>query len=137
MIVSSFFPGRIRLRNDVFKDDDIFSALYSAVGSHSAVKKVERNERTGSVLVEYISENLPMEKLLALKDEFFALGKLAESYSKKISQLFLKKFMKSKKIKIALHILYAFVIFKVIQFLNGGFLWITRLCSICLTVFLF
>ena len=52
MIVSSFFPGRIRLRNDVFKDDDIFSALYSAVGSHSAVKKVERNERTGSVLVE-------------------------------------------------------------------------------------
>ena len=97
MIVSSFFPGRIRLRNDVFKDDDIFSALYSAVGSHSAVKKVVRNERTGSVLVEYISENLPMEKLLALKDEFFALGKLAETYNKKISQLFLKKFMKSKK----------------------------------------
>ena len=91
MIVSSFFPGRIRLRNDVFNDDDIFSALYSAVGSHSAVKKVERNERTGSVLVEYISENLPMEKLLALKDEFFALGKLAESYSKKNKPVILEK----------------------------------------------
>ena len=64
MIVSSFFPGRIRLRNDVFKDDDIFSALYSAVGSHSAVKKVERNERTGSVLVEYISENLNFMEIL-------------------------------------------------------------------------
>lgn len=67
MIVSSFFPGRIRLRNDVFKDDDIFSALYSAVGSHSAVKKVERNERTGSVLVEYISEKFTHGKTSCLK----------------------------------------------------------------------
>ena len=76
MIVSSFFPGRIRLRNDVFKDDDIFSALYSAVGSHSAVKKVERNERTGSVLVEYISENISSSLKTSLRKRILPGKKL-------------------------------------------------------------
>ena len=97
MIVSSFFPGRIRLRDEVFKDNDIFSALYSAVGSHSAVRKVERNEKTGSVLVEYIPENLPMEKLLALKDELLALGKLAESYNQKNKPVILEKIQEIEK----------------------------------------
>lgn len=91
MIVSSFFPGRIRLRNEVFKDAEIYSALYSAVGNHPAVKKIERNEITGSVLLEYIPEKLPVDKILALQSELLALGKLAEFYSAKNKSEILRK----------------------------------------------
>ncbi len=96
MIISSFFPGRIRLRNEVFKDDDIFSALYSAAGNHPSIKKIERNEKTGSVLIEYIPEELPMEKLLSLKNELLSLGKLAEFYSKKNKPEILEKIKEIK-----------------------------------------
>lgn len=97
MIISSFFPGRIRLRNEVFKDDDIFSALYSAAGNHPSIKKIERNEKIGSVLIEYIPEKLPMEKLLAMQNELIALGKLAEFYNEKDKPEIIEKIKEIKK----------------------------------------
>lgn len=64
MIVSSFFPGRIRLRNDVFKDDDIFSALYSAVGSHSAVKKLSAMKELAACLLNIFQKIYPWKNFL-------------------------------------------------------------------------
>ena len=46
-IVTSFIPGRIRLRSRIFRDDDI------------AVTGIERNANTGSFLVSYRAECIP------------------------------------------------------------------------------
>ena len=62
MTVSSFFPGHIRLRGEMIKDKDIFEAFKKAASSHKAVSKIERNEKTGSLCIEYDAEALPLSK---------------------------------------------------------------------------
>ena len=81
MIVSSFFPGRIRLRDEVLEDEDIAAALKSAVEAHKSVKHVEYNTRTGSALIEYDPAELPIQKFKILKDEIYALQKLCDFYT--------------------------------------------------------
>ena len=81
MIVSSFFPGLIRLRDAVLEDEDIACALKSAVEAHKSVKHVEYNTRTGSALIEYEPSELPAEKFELFKDEIHALQKLCSSYT--------------------------------------------------------
>ena len=55
-IVTSFIPGRIRLRSRIFRDDDIASAFTSLL---DAVTGIERNANTGSFLVSYRAECIP------------------------------------------------------------------------------
>lgn len=81
MIVSSFFPGRIRLRDAVLEDEDIARALKFSVEAHPSVKHVEYNTRTGSALIEYEPSELPVQKFALLKDEIRALQKLCDSYT--------------------------------------------------------
>ena len=59
-IVTSFIPGRIRLRSRIFRDDDIASAFTSLLDATGIVTGIERNANTGSFLVSYIpsAENL-------------------------------------------------------------------------------
>lgn len=69
MTVSSFFPGHIRLRGEMIKDKDIFEAFEKAASSHKAVSKIERNERTGSLCIEYDAKALPLSKFEIFKED--------------------------------------------------------------------
>ena len=46
-IVTSFIPGRIRLRSRIFRDDDIASAFTSLLDATGIVTGIERNANTG------------------------------------------------------------------------------------------
>ncbi len=80
MTVSSFFPGRIRLRAQVFKDSVIVEKALQILKSSDAVKNVENNKITGSVLLEYYPEKVPMEKLQEALPLLKRLDRLAFHY---------------------------------------------------------
>ena len=86
MTISSFFPGRIRLRDAVLKDAEISAALRSAIEGHESVRNIEHNAVTGSVLIEYDPARLPTETLAALSDELLALKSLCARCHEKIHQ---------------------------------------------------
>lgn len=81
MMVTSFFPGRIRLRESVFKDTVIVQECIKILQTSDAVKNITNNCNTGSVLLEYDPEKVPMEKLKPLVPFFMELEKLAHNYS--------------------------------------------------------
>ena len=64
-IVTSFIPGRIRLRSRIFRDDDIASAFTSLLDATGIVTGIERNANTGSLersaylLPRILSDSLP------------------------------------------------------------------------------
>ena len=91
MNVSSFFPGRIRIRDEVLKDSEISSALRKAIEWHESVKRIEHNLRTGSVLIEYSPARLPLEKLSALQTELLSLKSLCERYDGRGKDAILEK----------------------------------------------
>ncbi len=79
-MITSFFPGRIRLRAPVFKEQNLVAKARSILAKSDAIKNIEHNPVTGSVLIEYYPSKVPMEKLLPLQDFFLRLAKEAESY---------------------------------------------------------
>ena len=81
MVISSFFPGRIRLRDKVLKDAEISAALRDAIEWHEAVKNIEHNLVTGSVLIEYEVDKLPLPALTALTSELLGLKRLCDRYN--------------------------------------------------------
>ena len=91
MVVSSFFPGRIRLRSSLLQDDDICTALKTALEQQPAVHKVEYSTHTGSILIEYENDKLPLKKLNNLKAELDELKLLCDTYSEKKKPAVLKK----------------------------------------------
>ena len=80
MMVTSFFPGRIRLRAPVFKEEDLVEKAVVILRKFPALKNIENNLLTGSVLIEYEADKVPMEKLISLKDFFMELAKEAEGF---------------------------------------------------------
>ena len=62
--VTSYFPGRIRLRAPFLKDQDIAGAMMDVVRASGLSDQLTYNPRTGSVLVEYCPERLPDPELL-------------------------------------------------------------------------
>ena len=82
MMVTSFFPGRIRLRAPIFKDQALFKRAEGIIiKATDAIKRLENNPLTGSVLIEYDIKKLPLEKLASMQDFFAKLGKEAEKFS--------------------------------------------------------
>mgnify|MGYP007070219366 CR=1 FL=1 len=79
-MITSFFPGRIRLRAPIFKEQDLVSKAKSILSKCDAVETIEHNPLTGSVLITYIPEKLPMEELIAMQDFFKTLAKEAENF---------------------------------------------------------
>ena len=79
-MVTSFFPGRIRLRAPVFKESDLVEKAISILKKIPALKNIENNLLTGSVLIEYEADKVPVEKLLSLRDFFMELAKEAERF---------------------------------------------------------
>lgn len=80
MIVTSFFPGRIRLRAPVFKDEELCQKAMEILSESDAVKNLQHNLMTGSILLEYDPKKVPMEKLVPMQNFFVELGKQAEKY---------------------------------------------------------
>lgn len=80
MTVSSFFPGHIRLRGEIIKDEDIFNAFEKAASSHKAVRKIKRNERTGSLCIEYDAKALPLSKFEIFREDLPELKRLSDAY---------------------------------------------------------
>ncbi len=58
--------GRIRIRDKVLKDDDIRNAATAVVQKICTVQNMEYNEKTGSVLIQFQKDTLPIEKLQTL-----------------------------------------------------------------------
>ncbi|MBQ8384884.1 MAG: hypothetical protein IJX45_08100 [Spirochaetaceae bacterium] len=83
MNVTSFFPGRIRLRGEIFRDMEIASALRQAVEWHPAVQEIQLNQRTGSVLISYDENLLPMARIGALSAQLLELRALCLHYAPK------------------------------------------------------
>lgn len=96
MTISSFFPGRIRLRDKVLKDAEISEALRASVEWHCSVTNIEHNLQTGSVLIEYTPEKLPMKQLTALTSELLSLKKLCDRYNGKDKTPILEKIAELK-----------------------------------------
>ena len=80
MMVTSFFPGRIRLREAVFKDSVIVQECTKILKCSDAVKNISSNCNTGSILLEYDPEKVPVDKLKPLVPFFTELEKLARNY---------------------------------------------------------
>lgn len=85
MIVTSFFPGRIRLRSKYFLDEEIYSKAFSLVQKYvkDALLNIQKNETTASVLIEYDVSKVDVTQFENLKDFLFTLNTLAEKYNEK------------------------------------------------------
>jgi len=79
-MITSFFPGRVRLRAPIFKEEDLVSQARSILEKSAAVKKIEHNPVTGSVLIEYEPSKVPLEKLLPMQDFFTRLASEASRF---------------------------------------------------------
>ena len=79
-MITSFFPGRIRLRAPVFKQEDLVEKAKKILEKFDAVKNIEHNPVTGSVLIEYEPDKVPMEKLLPMQDFFTQLANEAQNF---------------------------------------------------------
>lgn len=96
MIVTSFFPGRIRLREAVFKDPVIVEECIKILKSSDAVKNIQNNYTTGSVLLEYDPDKIPLEKLKSLIPFFQDLEKLTHGYTIKKRDVAMNKLQEFK-----------------------------------------
>ena len=79
-MITSFFPGRVRLRAPIFKETDMVEKAQAILQKSDAVTHVEHNPITGSVLIEYNPAKVPMEKLVSMQDFFLRLVKEAERF---------------------------------------------------------
>ena len=76
-LVSSFIPGRMRLRCKVFRDSKTTAALEAALACANdalphAGLSIEANNETGSILVTYNADALPAEDALKRRLAAFA-----------------------------------------------------------------
>ena len=79
-MITSFFPGRVRLRAPIFKESDLVEKARSILSKSDAVKNIQTNPVTGSVLIEYNPAKVPMEKLLPMQDFFTRLAHQAQHF---------------------------------------------------------
>lgn len=98
MIVTSFFPGRIRLREEVFKDSVIVEECIRILKGCDAVRNIQNNYITGSVLLEYDPSKVPVEKLQPLVPFFKDLEKLAHNYNVTKRDVIMSKLRELQKI---------------------------------------
>jgi len=91
MMVTSFFPGRIRLREAVFKDPVIVEECLKILKTSDAVTNIQNNYTTGSILLEYDPKKVPMDKLEPLVVFFKELESLSHNYNDKNREIILEK----------------------------------------------
>ena len=86
-MISSYFPGRIRLRSGAFKDEALLlkaqELLRSIPALAAALKSIQTNLATGSVLIEYDPEKFSLEqgqKAQSLAKALLALEAAAKKF---------------------------------------------------------
>jgi len=62
----NYFPGRIRVRDKIFRDKEIREAFLDIVNGFDAGQKITFNEKTASVLIEYKADKIDENKFKAL-----------------------------------------------------------------------
>jgi hypothetical protein len=85
-MITGFFPGRIRLRSPVFKNQAIADRAFSLFTDFPPVTHAEHNTTTGSILIEYDVTQLPTETLQQLLPFFKKFEEAADAYSENNSQ---------------------------------------------------
>lgn len=75
-VVTSFFPGHIRLRCPILKDKDITDAVINAVKELGVNAFFTHNPNTGSLLVEYDPKEITLERVSVLKPMLSGVMKL-------------------------------------------------------------
>lgn len=64
-MIVSFCPGRVRLRFAELKNPATAAAALARIKGVAGITNAEVNPRTGSLLIEFDTSILPVEKLLA------------------------------------------------------------------------
>jgi len=83
MMQINYFPGRLRLRDPTLRDEAIRTAALAAVKSICPDADSKYNEKTGSVLVTYDPDSIPLERLHTLVPDLKKLRKKLAAYSEK------------------------------------------------------
>ena len=83
MMQINYFPGRLRLRDPALRDEAIRTAALAAVKSICPDADSKYNEKTGSVLVTYDPDSVPLERLHMLVPDLKKLRKKLAAYSEK------------------------------------------------------
>lgn len=93
-IVTSFFPGHIRLRGAIFKDSELANAAIKAIKGVGFSGTFTHNPKTGSILVEYDPSQITKDKVDRLRPmlaEFMRLKPRVFAYNPKDKEFLLKE----------------------------------------------
>ncbi len=63
-IITSYIPGRIRLRHRILRDEEISKALIDLLWKTGIVTSIDRNGETGSILITYDAKKIPSVDVL-------------------------------------------------------------------------
>ncbi|MBP5695332.1 MAG: hypothetical protein J6X11_01650 [Treponema sp.] len=63
----NYFPGRIRIRDKIFRDQDIRLAFLEIAEAFDAGQKITFNEKTASILIEYDASKIDEDKFKSLE----------------------------------------------------------------------
>ena len=62
----NYFPGRIRIRDKIFRDQEIRAAFLEIAEGFDASQEISFNEKTSSLLIEYDASKVDEEKFKSL-----------------------------------------------------------------------
>ena len=77
----NYFPGRLRLRDPALRDEAIRSAALAVLHSICPAADPKYNEKTGSVLITYDPDSVPLERLQTLVPDLQKLRQKIAVYS--------------------------------------------------------
>lgn len=83
MMQINYFPGRLRLRDPVLRDEAIRTAALAVLHSICPAADPKYNEKTGSVLITYDPDSVPLERLQTLVPDLQKLRQKIAVYSEK------------------------------------------------------
>jgi len=83
MMQINYFPGRLRLRDPALRDDAIRTAALAVLHSICPAADPKYNEKTGSVLITYDPDSVPLERLQTLVPDLQKLRQKIAVYSEK------------------------------------------------------
>lgn len=81
MMHINYFPGRLRLRDPALRDEAIRTAALAVLHSICPAADPKYNEKTGSVLITYDPDSVPLERLQTLVPDLQKLRQKIAVYS--------------------------------------------------------
>ena len=81
MMQINYFPGRLRLRDPALRDEAIRTAALAVLHSICPAADPKYNEKTGSVLITYDPDSVPLERLQTLVPDLQKIRQKIAVYS--------------------------------------------------------